>query len=582
MNGLRKLPVFFHIPKNAGTFILNRIFAYSIAFNKGNQLYNRRVHVLKDGHIAYRIIVIDNDNLCEQNNKFKKESDRVFEIEFEDVDKKIFDSLYIFSVVVCDISFSSYKADLSLLLPEDIFLYKFISFREPFSRALSLYNYSKEKKSSHEEIHGAFSDLSLEEYISSDNIQDSWLIKRMLNLPDKHNVTQADFNSVCDLLDDFHVINYKRSSELIEDFFYNHCDLKAKDNKEILNLWASHYNSTDEIKKSRLEDLPKESRDIFNDKTFWDKKLYDKYTKKENKNARGKIVNCFYDGSTSGLGDFLRGSVHLYNHCMSKKIDFDVDMSHHPIKKFFKHGYSKKIPFFMINDYQSLSLRSGNFLHCLKTHVDQCLNSTRRGEVKYITSNLHPCVLSGNNIVNYQNKMPPLNRKCADWFRKKFDFCDQVNKLSEKVLAKNNLQEKEYDVLHFRLGDAESYSKEFNKEELLPRYKECLNKCFDFYENNKKPLIIMSDSNDFKQYIEGKNKNFIVIHLKSNHTQNSPCGFEGSTDFSDDNLLHTVLDMKLLTLARKVESHSIYYHGSGFAFWICKIYNVPFSMNIIK
>ena len=299
-------------------------------------------------------------------------------------------------------------------------------------------------------------------------------------------------------------------------------------------------------------------------------------------NPKGKIVNCFYAGSTSGFGDFLRGSIHLYNHCKSKNLYFDMDISNHPIKKYFDFNDSQKIPYFMINSHIDLALNSVNFLHSLKSQAESCLNSTKKGEVKYIFSNLHQCLFSGNNIVKYQNKMPPLNRKCREWFQGKLAFCKEVEDFCALIMNQNNIKKGEFDILHFRLGDAESFSEDFNKEELLPRYKELFGKCLDYKNKNKKPTMIMSDSNHFKEYIKSKGDDFIVPHLKSNHTQQSPCGFDGLINFNEDSLFHTVLDMKLLSCARNVESRSVYCHGSGFAFWICKVYNVPFKMKIIK
>jgi len=584
MNKARKIPVFFHIPKNAGTFVLNRLFAYGMALNKKDheRTSNKRIHILNDGDIAYRLIVFDLNDTCNTDDRFNQVSERLFEIDIKKITQELIESFCVFALVVTDISFNKYEEEIFPFMPKEAELYKLIPLRDAFSRAVSIFNYSNSKKSSHEKIHGLYKDYSLEEYLRSGEVEESWLIRKLLGLSDDHYISQKNFNEACKILDDFEVFDYKDSQKLIENFFLNFYNFKQENMQWIFDLWCPIYNKNKKKSTCSIEDFSDEVKELFLEKTFWDNKLYKKYKYIEKQSKNGKIVNCFYNGSTSGFGDFLRGSIHLYNHCKSKNLDFDVDISNHPIKRYFNFNNDQKIPYFMINDYQALALNSANFLHSLKSQVTSCLNSTKKGEVKYIFSNLHQCVLSGNNIIKYQNKMPKLNKKCSEWFQNKFTFCKEVEDSSSLIMNQNNIKKGGFDILHFRLGDIESFSEDFDKEELLPRYKELLKKCLDYKKENKKPTMIISDSNHFKEYIKNKTDDFIIPHLKSNHTQQSPCGFNGSSNFNEESLFHTALDMKLLSSARNVESRSIYYHGSGFAFWICKIHNVPFKMKIIK
>ena len=100
--------------------------------------------------------------------------------------------------------------------------------------------------------------------------------------------------------------------------------------------------------------------------------------------------------------------------------------------------------------------------------------------------------------------MPKLNKKCSEWFQNKFTFCKEVEDSSSLIMNQNNIKKGGFDILHFRLGDIESFSEDFDKEELLPRYKELLKKCLDYKKENKKPTMIISDSNHFKEYIKNK------------------------------------------------------------------------------
>ena len=60
-------------------------------------------------------------------------------------------------------------------------------------------------------------------------------------------------------------------------------------------------------------------------------------------NEKPKLVNCFYDGAISGFGDFLRGSIHLYQRCKSHNLDFDIDIKNHPINEFISSKYKDSV-----------------------------------------------------------------------------------------------------------------------------------------------------------------------------------------------------------------------------------------------
>ena len=62
----RKLPVFFHIPKNAGTYITSTSYYAAHELSNGNKYY---VDVVKGNITFYRLICFDQGDL---NNKYKK------------------------------------------------------------------------------------------------------------------------------------------------------------------------------------------------------------------------------------------------------------------------------------------------------------------------------------------------------------------------------------------------------------------------------------------------------------------------------------------------------------------------------
>ena len=96
-------------------------------------------------------------------------------------------------------------------------------------------------------------------------------------------------------------------------------------------------------------------------------------------------------------------------------------------------------------------------------------------------------------------------------------------------------------------------------------------------------MLILSDSNDFKQYVIDSNiPRVSVQHLNSTHSSDNP-GFIQSTVFDRkdkiNKMFYTALDMKLLSRSKKINSFSVYPWGSGFCFWLSKIYGIPIKVN---
>ena len=100
----------------------------------------------------------------------------------------------------------------------------------------------------------------------------------------------------------------------------------------------------------------------------------------------------------------------------------------------------------------------------------------------------------------------------------------------------------------------------------------------------------MSDSNELKKFIKLKLESekeyelpIFIMHEESSHTQKNPnTAIKQNLEIDKSGLYYAVLDMKIASLAKEVTSYSVYFWGSGFINWICKIYDVPITMNIFQ
>ena len=140
-----------------------------------------------------------------------------------------------------------------------------------------------------------------------------------------------------------------------------------------------------------------------------------------------------------------------------------------------------------------------------------------------------------------------------------------------------------YEIVHFRLGD--KYLLE-NTDADSTNFFASLTDIIDNIEP-KGILFILSDSNKFKEYCRShvSNKNAKVLHVRSQHCSDAPGAIE-KLDIDREkkiaNMFYVALDMKLLSCADKVYSYSVYPWGSGFSFWVSKIFGVEMENHPIE
>lgn len=303
---------------------------------------------------------------------------------------------------------------------------------------------------------------------------------------------------------------------------------------------------------------------------------------------RGKIVNSFYDGSESGFGDFLRGSIHLYEVSKSFNLDFDIDISHHPINEFISSDYGVTYPKSDIKCLtKEIKKNSGdtNFYKNCNQELFERLTSIKNNEVKYVFSNFSFLNnIKEEAIIDFVNEKCDLSDDCCSWFQKKLSFSPSVADSVKSSLQSENI--KDYDLIHFRIGDKVSFLGGDDHDG--PTNEECFYICKKEFEHrgSNLPMVVISDSNKLKSYIKTQAKKygfpFYVFHTSSGHMQNLPSSVpEGgkAISYTKANLFYAAFDMKLVSMAKTAKSYSVYSWGSGFLAWVAKIYKVPCFLN---
>jgi hypothetical protein len=162
----------------------------------------------------------------------------------------------------------------------------FLTLREPFSRATSLFNYIKSSDSDHEFISSNaevcdFFDIksdTFEEYIQTGELEDSWFIRQLLSLPYNQPITEESFTLAINKLKDFHIKDITQVDFLIEEIFsklYNLSFLNLLESNTDCDLNKHQSSQTDKL---RFDQLSPDLQQKFIDRTQWDKKLYNYFT----------------------------------------------------------------------------------------------------------------------------------------------------------------------------------------------------------------------------------------------------------------------------------------------------------------
>jgi len=284
---IRKIPVFYHIPKNAGTYVSD---LFLIAFRYYRRTYTDwlRTHIperdsikclqlIKDGFLVAKLLVGDPNSFCEHNLKFiKKHSKTEWDIQLEDILPEALTNVFLFGVIVEGRGLKINNLVLNLL--NEYIPHQFLILREPFSRAQSLYNYIKSESSIHERTHGLIKADTFEDYIMSEQLEDSWIIRNLIQVENSIPLNEQHFNDAVNILSRFNIYPIKNIILAVQEAFltcYDFDILKVKLNKSD----EVHKNEGKKVCKLQLENFSPKIQQTFNNRTFLDNKLYNTFIK---------------------------------------------------------------------------------------------------------------------------------------------------------------------------------------------------------------------------------------------------------------------------------------------------------------
>lgn len=280
-----------------------------------------------------------------------------------------------------------------------------------------------------------------------------------------------------------------------------------------------------------------------------------------------KIVNVYKlhyrNGSSPGFGDYLRGCFLLLQISYLLNIEFDLDVSQHPLSKYIEPTLNiTGIDYNTVDVFSEINVRDGiinnehtatniniDFLNNIISHLN-----SQNCETFGLFSNAFPCfnIYSqyGKNII--KSKLRP-NKLMIDYI--------------DITLNQVGLSKKGYDIIHVRTGDNYLANREAIKKTFI-------NKIYNILKRltfpNKKYLIL-SDCNILKKYLK-KKPNFYVYIREMAHLGGQELKYTET-----NGVMNTMLDFFLIEHSNSVLSLSVYGHISGFSKYASIINNIPFA-----
>jgi hypothetical protein len=284
-------PVFLHIPKNAGTYVLG----YTMEMFRCYGLLNGW-NIKKNWNIDLRRVSLTEENGTQIANLFIhdpyeiRNSSKYFIshprdaycniIYFKEFIEEISNNnLFVFSILIEPGGVKYIKNNVydQICEKNNSTPFYYTIFRDPYERALSLYNYLTSFLSNHERTHGLIKAATFEEYLVSYQLEDSWLIRELLGLPDNIGISHEHFQQACTILDKFKIKNIYEIDLLLRDVFSTCYDLTKE---KIQYIWIDSINKNANPKnkiKSCFESLDEETKEIYLDRTQFDYSIYKRY-----------------------------------------------------------------------------------------------------------------------------------------------------------------------------------------------------------------------------------------------------------------------------------------------------------------
>lgn len=282
MNSNNKLPVFYHVPKNAGTYVTNMSLLYFRAYRRVKTTWNdlkyetiKNIEIQNESGTVARLLCGDPENLCVTDNYLTNDPHDTSHhtVKMLDMKNTCINDLFKFQIIIEDAGFHLGNNIIKQIYNTTPYQ-QYITIREPFSRSVSWYSYITSERSSHEPLH-QYVTTSFEKYIESDIFESNWVMRKLVGVPDDQDFTTQHYKQAISELDKFSVYNIVDVDMMVDTMFYDSYGITREDFPPSATPPGRNQNPIKD--KIQFTNLPEKTQKLFTDKTYWDQVLWDKY-----------------------------------------------------------------------------------------------------------------------------------------------------------------------------------------------------------------------------------------------------------------------------------------------------------------
>lgn len=277
-----KIPVLLHIPKNAGSYIIQVLTKYFIRCKKNSSDLRVRRLTVQTQNSNLTIFCHFLTNYWETDPNMKQIAQRASSCKIGTFFTYLKNQqLEVLSIAVEPIEFSDMREGCFLaykiidLCKSEPF--NFTIFRDCFARQQSLYYYLTSAASSHEPSHNSIKEESFLDYIKSSSLEDSWLIRVLTSARPDTSLNKYWLQVACNFLDsnNFLITDIGETDSALKHVIDECFDIPIAQ----IDLDNPFLNSTKIANKITLEDLDEQTKQKFLDHTYWDRRLWERYCK---------------------------------------------------------------------------------------------------------------------------------------------------------------------------------------------------------------------------------------------------------------------------------------------------------------
>ena len=269
------------------------------------------------------------------------------------------------------------------------------------------------------------------------------------------------------------------------------------------------------------------------------------------------VISVWMQDPWAGLGDLIRGTMHLCHLSQQLHFKLTMDTQFHPVSKCLVSR----------GEHPEYVLQNKNNVHSfVNGDIDELRNLI---QTAIRTGRTEPLLIL-SNVTESMHSTPSAH--AMQFIRSALMPTPEFQAAFADMCKLRNIKcaDKPHAIIHFRVGDDDLVNHRIN----LAKYKECLN-VLDTHQVSglmDDTTYIISDSYFFKHFLRK-----VRPHLASKVIDTRPIHLSHScTDGKHDRLIaDTMFDFYLLINARVIKTYSTYTWVSGFVRWVSHAFNVP-------